>query len=157
MPLHVQSINMRVVTEEALSELFEKAERNQVALVLQAPPELPRVSADTDRIRQVMLNLLDNAIKYAPGSTVTARLTPDGATLRVEVGDNGPGIPREDLPHIFEPMYRGARATGGAHGSGLGLTIVRTILDQHNAPIRVHSAPDQNTIFSFSLPLARPE
>jgi len=157
MPLHLQPMNLRTAAEEALSALFEAAERNRVSLVLQAPAELPRVQADLDRLRQVFLNLLDNAIKYAPDSTATVRLTPEDEKVRVEISDNGPGIPSENLPHIFEPMYRGRQTAPGPRGSGLGLTIVRIILEQHDAPINVHSAPDKGTVFTFSLPIARSE
>lgn len=157
MPLHVQVMNLRAAAEEALSALFDTAERSKAALILQAPPDLPRAQADPDRIRQVFLNLIDNAIKYAPDSTVTVRLTPDNMMVRVEIGDTGPGIPPEDLPHIFEPLYRGGHTPSDSQGTGLGLTIVRTILDQHNAPIQVHSLPDHGTTFTFSLPIARSE
>jgi two-component system phosphate regulon sensor histidine kinase PhoR len=154
-PVHIQPVNVRAAAEEALSALFESAGREKVSLVLQAPPELPRALADPDRIRQVFLNLLDNAIKYAPASTVTVRLTPEAEAVKVEVGDTGPGISATDLPRIFEPLYRGERAASGSRGSGLGLTIVRTILDQHNAPISTHSFPGQGTTFAFALPIAR--
>jgi len=157
MPLHLQPINLRATAEEAMGALFDTAERNKVSLALQAPTELPRVQADADRIRQVFLNLLDNAIKYAPGSTVTTRLAQDETMLRIEISDTGSGIAAEDLPHIFEPLYRGERRASGSPGTGLGLTIVRTILDQHNARIDVRSLPDQGTTFAFSLPIARTE
>jgi len=155
MPLHLQAMNLRSAAEEAISALFDTAERNHVALVLQAPDTLPRVQADPDRIRQVFLNLIDNAVKYAPGGTVTVRLAPDGEKIRIEIGDTGPGISPDDLPHIFEPLYRGSRTPTGSSGAGLGLTIVRTILDQHNAPIRLQSLLGQGTTFSFSLPIAK--
>ena len=157
LPLHLQPANLRAMAEEALAALYDTAERGKVSIVLQAPAELPRVQADPDRIRQVFLNLIDNAIKYAPGSTVTVRLAVDGEAVRVEVSDNGPGISPEDLPHIFEPLYRGGRTAPGATGTGLGLTIVRTILDQHHAPVNVHSTPGEGTAFTFSLPIARPD
>jgi len=155
MPLHIQSMSVRAAAEEAISSLFEVSQQHGVTLVLQAPGEMPRVQADPDRIRQVFLNLLDNAIKYAPGGTVTLQLEPNGETVRVAIGDNGPGISAEDLPHIFEPLFRGGRATPGSSGTGLGMTIVRTILDQHSAPISVNSLPTQGTTFSFFLPVAR--
>jgi signal transduction histidine kinase len=155
MPLHLQAVNLRAAAEEALSAQYAAAERSGVLLVLQAPNELPRVQADVDRIRQVFINLLDNAIKYAPGCTVTLRLISEREAVRVEISDDGPGIPPDDLPHIFEPMYRGRQSAPGARGTGLGLTIVHTILDQHHAPIHVDSAPGQGTTFTFSLPIAR--
>jgi len=153
-PLQIQSVNVRVAAEEALSALFETAERKSVSLVLQAPPELPRVQADSDRIRQVFLNLVENGIKYAPGGTVTVRLALEGDRVRIAVSDDGPGIASEDLPYIFEPFHRGKRAAPGSQGAGLGLAIVRVILNQHNTPINVHSLLDQGTTFTFSFPIA---
>jgi len=152
-PLHLQPMNVRAAAEEALSTLFDSAEQRDVNLVLQAPNDLPRAQADPDRIRQVFLNLIDNAIKHAPGSTVTVKLAPEDRAVRVEVSDDGPGIPADDLPHIFEPLYRGGQAAPDTRGSGLGLTIVRTILDQHHAPISVNSASGLGATFTFSLPV----
>jgi two-component system phosphate regulon sensor histidine kinase PhoR len=154
-PLNVQPMNLRAAAEEAISALFEAAERNTVSLVLQAPPELPRVLADPDRMRQVFLNLLDNGIKYAPGGAVTVRLTPERESVRVEVADDGPGIPSPDLPRIFEPFYRGGQAASSVQGTGLGLTIVRAILDQHHSPISVQRLLERGTAFTFALPVAR--
>ena len=153
--LHLQPVNLRVIAEEAISALFDAAEQNKIVQVIQAPADLPRVLADLDRIRQVFLNLLDNAIRYAPGSMVTIRLIPEDRIVRVEVSDNGPGISSEDLPYIFEPFRRGEQAPTGSRGTGLGLTIVRAILDQHHAPINVWSESEQGTTFTFSLPIAR--
>jgi signal transduction histidine kinase len=74
--------------------------------------------------------------------------------VRVEVSDTGPGISPDDLPHLFEPLYR-AESARALPGTGLGLTIVRTILDQHGAPVSVHSTPGQGTAFTFRLSVAR--
>jgi len=109
------------------------------------------VLADPDRIKQVFINLLDNSIKYAPGSNVTVRLTPEDEIVKVEISDNGPGIPAEDLPYIFEPFRRGKQTAARSKGTGLGLTIIRTILEQHQAPISVKSEVGIGTTFTFSL------
>ncbi|HID64989.1 MAG TPA: ATP-binding protein, partial [Anaerolineae bacterium] len=115
-----------------------------------------RVLADPDRLQQVFINLLDNAIKYSSGgATATIRLGHEGNVVRVEVADTDPGIAAEDLPHIFEPMYRGSTAAiRAALGTSLGLTIVKTILEQHGATISVESAPGEGTTFTFHLPCA---
>ena len=157
LPLHIQAVNVRTAAEEALSALYDAAKRRGVTLVLHSPSDLPRAQADPDRLRQVFLNLVDNAIKYAPNSTVTTRLTPENQLVHIEVSDTGTGISAEDLPRIFEPLYRGRHTSSESPGTGLGLTIVRTILDQHHAPINVRSIPDRGTTFSFSLPVARNE
>jgi two-component system phosphate regulon sensor histidine kinase PhoR len=155
-PSQMRPVKVRAIAEEAISALWEAAERAQVTLLLQAPPGLPRVLADPDRLQQVFINLLDNAIKYSSGeATATIRLGHEGNVVRVEVADTGPGIATDDLPHIFEPMYRGSTAAIRASlGTGLGLTIVKTILEQHGAAISVKSAPGEGTTFAFRLPCA---
>jgi two-component system phosphate regulon sensor histidine kinase PhoR len=153
-PLHRRPVNLLAIAEEALSTLFQVAEARTVRLALQSPPSLPRVLGDRDRLHQVFLNLLDNAIKYSPaGGEANVRLASGAGHVKVEVCDNGVGIAPEDLPYVFDPFYR----SEGVHdmpGTGLGLTIVRTILDQHGATIDVQSIPGQGTSFHFSLPRA---
>jgi two-component system phosphate regulon sensor histidine kinase PhoR len=155
-PAQMRPVKVRAIAEEAISALWEAAEQAQVTLLLQAPPGLPRVLADPDRLQQVFLNLLDNAIKYSSGgATATIRLYHEGDIVRVEMSDTGPGIATDDLPHIFEPMYRGSTAAIRASlGTGLGLTIVKTILEQHGTTISVQSAPGEGTTFTFRLPCA---
>jgi len=151
MSLHRQPINLRVAVEEAISAVFDAAEQNKVVPIIQAPTDVPLVLADPDRIKQVFINLLDNGIKYAPGSNLTVRLIPEVGFVKVEVSDNGPGISPEDLPIIFEPFRRGKQVAPASKGTGLGLTIVRAILDQHQAPISVQSESGIGTTFTFSL------
>jgi signal transduction histidine kinase len=79
---------------------------------------------------------------------------PDGNYVRAEVSDTGMGIPEADLPHIFDPLFRGDLASQTAPGTGLGLTIVRTILAQHGAEIRMQSELERGSTFSFDLPIA---
>jgi len=154
-PLQRRPVNLSAVAEEAISALFQAAEARGVQLSLQAPPNLPRVLGDRDRLQQVFVNLLDNAIKYSPaGGTAVVRLLPEEKGVRVEVQDDGTGIASEDLPHVFKPLYRG-QDVGDKSGTGLGLTIVRAILEQHGTPIRVQSAPGQGTTFHFGLPYAQ--
>jgi signal transduction histidine kinase len=150
-------VNLRASVEEAISATWQLAEEKGVTLALQAAGSLPRVRGDADRLRQVFINLLDNGVKYtAAGGRVTVRLTPDEDRdrVQVEVGDTGMGIPAADLPHIFDPLFRGEQAGRAATGTGLGLTIVRTILAQHGAEIRVQSEPERGTTFFFDLPIA---
>lgn len=155
MSLHRKSINLRTTVEDAISAVFENAGQNKMIPVLQAPTDVPLVLADPERIRQVFLNLLDNAIKYAPGSGLTVRLTPEESFVKVEISDNGPGISPDDLPYIFEPFRRGKQTAPGSKGTGLGLTIVRAILEQHQAPISIQSELGKGTTFTFSLTTKR--
>jgi signal transduction histidine kinase len=152
--LLLRTVNLRAVVESAMACLFDRAEAADLTLTLDAPSSLPRVRADRSRLEQALVNLLDNAIKFTPnGGTVTVRLASEGGYVRVEVSDTGPGISPDDLPHLFEPLYR-AESARGLPGTGLGLTIVRAILDQHGVPISVHSMPGQGTTFTFRLPVA---
>lgn len=153
-PLQRRPVNLRAVAEEAISALFQAAEARGVRLALQSPPSMHRVLGDRDRLQQVFLNLIDNAVKYssADGEAIV-RLSPERNNIQVEVRDDGIGIAPEDLPHIFDPLYR-SRDVRDTSGTGLGLTIVRTILEQHDVTIDVQSAPGSGTAFRFRLPYA---
>ncbi len=157
-PVNRLTVNPRSVAEEAISALYNRAEEKEVTILLQAAPHLPRVLADSDRLQQVLINLLDNAIKYSlPGSSVLVELSPNADRVRFSVSDRGPGIPAEEQPHLFEPFFRGDREKAGSiSGTGLGLTIVKSILDKHGAEISVESRPGEGTRFSFELKSVEP-
>jgi len=155
-PLRLEPTNIGVVVEEAVAGLLRVAQAKAIELSIQSPPRLPRVHADRDRIKQVFINLLDNAVKYCPeGSEVQVRLQTDGEGIVVEVADDGPGIPPEDLPHIFDKMYRVEKeGTRAVKGSGLGLSIVKRIVELHGGQIAVESVEGEGTTFRVRLPLA---
>ncbi len=155
-PLRLESTNIGVVVEEAVAGLLRVAQAKGIELSIQSPPRLPRTRADRHRIKQVFINLLDNAVKYCPeGSEVQVRLETDGESIIVEVADDGPGIPPEDLPHIFEKMYRVEKeSTRAVEGSGLGLSIVKRIVELHGGRIAVESTVGKGTTFRVKLPLA---
>ncbi|MFN0123528.1 MAG: sensor histidine kinase [Blastocatellia bacterium] len=118
------------------------------------------VAGDAQRLKQMLLNLLDNAVKYTPRDgavTVTLNLTEDNAVLKI--ADTGRGIPPEDLPHVFERFFRHSRTTSDsmAAGFGLGLSIVKWIVDSHEGRIEAASEPGQGTEFTVTLPLFAPE
>lgn len=114
-----------------------------------------RVLGDRDRLRQLFLNLLDNAIKYTPaGGTVRLSLSKTAERVDVVVSDTGVGIPEQDLPHIFDRFYRVDKArTRMMGGSGLGLSIVKSIVEAHGGDIHVTSEVGKGTTFYVSLPL----
>ena len=114
------------------------------------------VDADRDRIGQVLHNLLSNAVRYTDaGGTVSARARADGGRIVVEVADTGEGIPAAELPHVFERFHRvdrsRTRATGGA---GLGLAVVKQIVEAHGGTVWVSSTPGAGSVFGFALPEA---
>lgn len=154
-PLRLEPTNIGALVEEAVAGLLRVAQAKGIELSIQSPPRLPRIPADRARIKQVFVNLLDNAVKYCPeGSEVRVRLETDGESISVEVADNGPGIPPEDLPHIFDKMYRVEKeSTRSVEGSGLGLSIVKRIVELHGGQIAVESAVGKGTTFRVRLPL----
>ena len=119
------------------------------------------VCGDYDRLKQVLVNLIANAIKYTPpGGDVVVGLGKDGHRARLSVSDNGPGIPEEDLPHIFERFYRGEKARTrqrDGKGFGLGLSIAYWIVRNHNGTIEASSHAGERTTFTIWLPLAQGE
>jgi two-component system phosphate regulon sensor histidine kinase PhoR len=148
-------VNLRAVAEQAISAVWQSAEEKGVTVALRAAEGLPRVRADADRLQRVLTNLLDNGVKYTPaGGQVTVALAPGSGCVEVEVSDTGIGIPQNELPHVFDPYFRGEEAERTASGTGLGLIIVHTVLAQHGAEIDVESAPGEGTTFSFELPTA---
>jgi len=146
LPVDVGELLMEVV------ELFSG--RRKILLTLpQAPWPLPPVVGDRDLLFLAFYNLLDNACKFTcPEDVVEVRAYENGRWVFIEVADTGPGIPEEDLPYIFEELYRGKNAQG-IEGSGLGLTLVRVVVQQHGGHITVRSRRDEGTAFTVRLPL----
>ena len=125
------------------------------------PPDLPPAPFDAALIEQVLINLLENALKYTPpGSAIDIAVHVAGPDLVVAVGDQGAGLPPGDLERIFEKFYRGKRyraeASGSERGTGLGLTICRGIIQAHGGRIWAENRPEGGAIFRFSLPLGEP-
>ena len=137
-----------------VGELYaDVAEEKRVGLDVQAPDGLA-VLADRSRLRQVVANLLDNAVKYTPsGGRVTMRASAAGSEAAIEVEDNGPGIPADDLPRIWDRLYRGDRSRS-ERGLGLGLSLVRAIVEAHKGRAEVVSSPGQGARFTIHLPAA---
>jgi signal transduction histidine kinase len=118
------------------------------------------VCGDPDRLKQVMVNLLANAINYTPvGGEVIASISKEGAQAKVVISDTGPGIPSEDVPHIFERFYRAEKSRTrprDGKGFGLGLSIAYWIIRHHEGKIDVDSKLGKGTTFCIWLPLADP-
>jgi len=115
-----------------------------------------QVEGDPDRLKQLLLNLVDNALKYTPpGGTVTLSLYREGSWVCLCVADTGPGIAAGDLPHLFERFYRG-KGAGRRSGMGLGLSIARWIAQEHGGQITVESREGQGSTFTLWLPLSGP-
>ncbi|HWG56106.1 MAG TPA: GAF domain-containing protein [Gaiellaceae bacterium] len=128
----------------------------KITLSLHAPDDLPAIAADEDKLRQVLVNLVENAIKYSPdGGPVEVSLAPVGNRMRFSVSDRGLGIPAAEQTRIFEKFYRlDPDLTRGVGGTGLGLYICREIVRRMDGRIWVESAPGAGSTFVFELPLA---
>ncbi|MGH9427542.1 MAG: sensor histidine kinase, partial [Terriglobia bacterium] len=129
------------------------AEDKQIQLETQLSPHV-KVQGDRYRLKQVLLNLIDNAIKYCPaGSEVHVRLFKEAETIVLEVFDNGSGIPPEALRHLFDRFYRLDKARSRElGGSGLGLSICKSICEAHGGQIEARSQPANGTTFRVTLP-----
>jgi two-component system phosphate regulon sensor histidine kinase PhoR len=152
-PLRLFPSALTPLITPAVERLRPQAARADITLTVVLPDELPQVMVDADRIRQVVINLVHNAIKFTPPGgfvTVTARTVPDG--IVVSVADTGIGIPAEDLSRIFERFYKADRARSGG-GTGLGLAIAKHTIQAHNGRLWVESTEGKGSTFSFTLPL----
>ena len=155
--LHIRPGDVAELVRGALVPFEASAAAQDVALLLELPAGLPAVVADADRVRQVIHNLVANALRYTPaGGTVTcaARLEEERSVV-FEVRDTGAGIAAADLPHVFERFWRADRSRLREQGgSGLGLAIARQIVEAHGGRIGAESQPGQGSRFWFSLPVA---
>lgn len=129
-----------------------QAESQGQVLKLELPTERLWAETDPQRVRQVVVNLVSNALRHAAvaGGQVVVSATRAGAEVEISVADDGPGIPAEDLPHIFDRFWRAGQKR--AESSGLGLAIARELVTAHGGRIWVESAAGQGTVFRFTLP-----
>jgi signal transduction histidine kinase len=150
-------VDLLALTEQAIAQVAPQAQEREISLSLRADTSLPDALGDRDRLLQVLLNLLDNAVKYSrPGDQVQVSLRRENDALCCAIADTGPGIPTEHLPHVTRRFYRAAPAR--VEGSGLGLALVQEILRRHSSQLEIESHADAGptgTRVSFSLPVVR--
>jgi Na+/proline symporter/nitrogen-specific signal transduction histidine kinase len=154
----ITEVDLRAVVEDSAAAAAQLFDQRGATLAVRLPPAVPPVAADRDRVVQVLLNLLSNAAKFCDPrqGRVAVELSVEGANLRVDVSDNGPGIAPQDQEAIFEKFRQGGRAGGGRPpGTGLGLPISREIVAQLGGELWVRSVPGRGATFSFTLPVAR--
>lgn len=162
-----QPLNIEEIFQEVINQFKGETDKMRVSLVFQNMTSVPQVLADPQRIREVIINLVSNGLKYGLSNGPT--LLPDknsssgtliistkrkGNMLIVSVSDNGPGIKAEDLAHLFNRFVRLPSAQGQRPGTGLGLYISRLIVESHGGKIWAESRLGEGTTFSFSLPVA---
>ncbi len=157
--LRKELTDLTALVRTSVARFSSRAEEKDVRLVVEAE-DSPQADVDPDRVVQVLGNLLDNALRHTPpGGEVVVRLE-FGAQrdeVRVTVRDTGPGIPEEHLPNIFERFYRADRArTRTDGGSGIGLAVVKQLVEAHGGRVWAESRPGEGTTFGFVLPVAGP-
>jgi two-component system NtrC family sensor kinase len=145
--------HLALVLRYAVDGLRPQAEAKHQNLNVSVPADLPRVLANPPRLRQMLSNLLDNAVKYTPeNGTVTLTARAEGDLIILAIGDSGIGIPPADQPYIFDKFFRASNARQGYMGTGLGLSIVKSIVENHGGRIWLDSKPDEGTTFTVMLP-----
>ncbi|UCC62605.1 MAG: HAMP domain-containing histidine kinase, partial [Anaerolineae bacterium] len=144
------------IVENAVEGLHDRADSKKQLLRLHVTPDLPLVLGNPLRLGQAVSNLVGNAIKYTShGGQISVSVTNEDGQVVVTVEDNGIGIPSADLAYIFDKFYRvQAKETEGITGSGLGLSIVKSIVEKHQGRIWVRSQVGEGSTFNFVLPAA---
>jgi two-component system sensor histidine kinase VicK len=156
--LKLEKVDLPLLLGEAMATFWPRAEAVGVTLTMDAPPQLPPVKASPPQVRQVIDNLMDNALQYSSSSgLVTVSCRPANGSIAVSVTDTGQGIPAEDLPHVFDRFYRSdrsrLRSSGSDRTGGLGLAIVRSIVTAHGGEVSIDSQEGKGTTVRFTLPV----
>jgi PAS domain S-box-containing protein len=153
--LERRSVPVQPIIDRAVQMFAGVAAGHEIALVPSVERDLPLMDADAERVLQVLANLISNAVKFTPnGGRVALSVRRLGNEVRFAVADTGPGIPADDVAHIFD-RYWHARRTARTSGSGLGLAIARGLVEAHGGRIGVQSTIAEGSLFFFTIPVAR--
>src|SRR5262249_51227391 len=152
--LDISETNVAEVLREVTDSLEPLVERPRVRLIVDADAQMPGIITDRDKLKQILLNLVSNAVKYTDEGTIDVRAEAADGRLRVEVSDTGVGIPAEELGRIFDEFHRADGAiSAGRPGTGLGLTISRRLARTLGGDVTVESTPGVGSTFTLDLPL----
>jgi signal transduction histidine kinase len=146
-------VSVQVEMEAALNILGGLLQEKNLHLIRDIDPHLPMISCDRRRLRQVLLNLISNAIKFTNAGTVTVSVKDQGHEVMFAVIDTGPGIPQDKVDMIFEPFLQAENGEREVQGTGLGLPISRSLVRAHGGELWVDSQPGEGSIFYFTLPV----
>jgi signal transduction histidine kinase len=149
---HKSTFQIKELFAECVSIMASKSDEYRIAIKIEVDPEAI-IEADRDKLKQVVLNLISNAIKYnRPGGVVTVSAGQEEKFTLIEVQDTGVGIPEDSLPRLFQKFYRVRETEGKIQGTGLGLSICKQIVQGHGGRIEVHSKMGEGATFSIHLP-----
>jgi two-component system phosphate regulon sensor histidine kinase PhoR len=161
LPLARQSVEVTQLAQRVLEVFLDQAEKKRLNLINEIQPGVPPLMGDFDRLQQLFINLVDNAIKYSPvnGTVRFSAQTAAGADNRglieIAISDNGSGIPEQDIPRLTERFYRVDKARSREiGGTGLGLAIVKHIVQAHGGQLKIESVVHHGTTVRVRLPAA---
>jgi two-component system, OmpR family, sensor histidine kinase BaeS len=150
--LNLQTIPPKTILERAVARHTVFARQKGISLKIDADKELPELTVDGDRMAQVFDNLITNAFRYtSSGGEITLAARSSNGNVRLQVRDDGSGIPPEELPYVFDRFFRGDPSRHKSGDSGLGLSIAKSIIESHGGKIEVESAPGNGAIFTITL------
>ncbi len=156
--LDLSAFRLHELADEIIESLERMANRHKVSVTARFPEDLPLVTADRDRLRQVLSNLIENALKYnevGGAVEIVARRLPNDGKIRISVVDDGIGIPSSAIPRLTDRFFRVDKSRSREQGgTGLGLAIVKHILEAHGQKLSIDSREGYGSTFSFSLPVA---
>ncbi|OCC15267.1 Osmosensitive K+ channel histidine kinase KdpD [Dissulfuribacter thermophilus] len=154
-PLSLEECSLEEIIEEIIDGIKVKAGEKKIKIMMQVPDELTIIKADSKQLQRAITNLLDNAIKFSPKSSeVYVKVKPVDDSVILEVEDRGPGIDEKDLPHVFDPFFKGKTKVeeGEEPGSGLGLAVVKSIIEAHGGEVWAQNRPEGGMKFWFKVP-----
>ncbi|WP_309228900.1 HAMP domain-containing sensor histidine kinase [Microcoleus sp. FACHB-831] len=155
LPINLQPANLRPLLESLVEKFADQLLEDGPVIRLDCPPQLPLVLADIDRVEQVIVNLLGNAVRYTANGSIIVRVWSEANRLWIAVADTGGGIAPEDLPHVFERFFRADKSRSrNSGGTGIGLAISRRLVELQGGKIEVESQLGKGSTFRFYLPLA---
>ncbi len=153
----LEPVQVNDLIRRAIEDLRPLADARKHTVRYEPPAEPVLIMGDPNRLNSVMTNLLSNAVKFTdPGGLIQVSVRWDDENVQVDVQDNGPGVPEDEIPRVFDHLFRGRAAVrdpnNPVEGTGLGLALAKTVIEQHGGRIWVTSAENQGSIFSFTLP-----
>jgi signal transduction histidine kinase len=153
LPVRRERLDITGVVDEVVAMFTVVARARRISLQRDVPRELPAISGDADRLEQALSNLIANALKFTPdGGTVRVGAESTAQGVRLSVRDTGRGIPADQISHLFDRFWQASRED--SRGLGLGLTIVKAIVDAHGGTVGVESSPEHGSMFCITLPRA---